>query len=206
MIESRNLSLFDGVNQQEDSSNPILQNVFVQLERMTSPEASLSINYSFSESLFGKILIASSSIGVCYMAFYEDQSKAIEQFKVRFPNATIVEQYDEWHRKAKAIFKEEKQDLEMIHLHLQGTEFQFQVWNELLKIPLGELSTYGEIARKIGKPKASRAVGTAIGSNPVAYIVPCHRVVQKSGKIGGYMWGVPRKRNIISWESGKVIQ
>jgi AraC family transcriptional regulator of adaptative response/methylated-DNA-[protein]-cysteine methyltransferase len=87
---------------------------------------------------------------------------------------------------------------------LKGTDFQLKVWETLLKIPMGRLSTYHNIAEQIGSPKASRAVGTAIGSNPVAFLIPCHRVIQSSGKIGGYMWGNTRKTAIIGWEGAKT--
>lgn len=205
MEKSKNLSLFVGVNQEEGSVHFKLHKEFVRMERITPSDCPLSINYSFSVSPFGELLVASTSKGVCYMAFYEDQLEAIQQLKARFSRSTFAEQLDPWHTKIAAIFREDGENLETINLHLQGTEFQFEVWNELLKIPLGELSTYGEIAQDIGKPKASRAVGTAIGSNPVAFVVPCHRVVQKSGKLGGYMWGTERKKKLISWEAEKIM-
>jgi len=91
-----------------------------------------------------------------------------------------------------------------IKLHLKGTEFQLKVWETLLKIPMGQLSTYGNIAEQICSANASRAVGTAIGNNPVAFLIPCHRVIQSSGNIGGYMWGETRKTAIIGWESAKT--
>jgi AraC family transcriptional regulator of adaptative response/methylated-DNA-[protein]-cysteine methyltransferase len=89
-------------------------------------------------------------------------------------------------------------------MHLKGTEFQLKVWHALLTIPFGDLSTYGHIAEKIENPKASRAVGTAIGNNPVSFIIPCHRVIQTSGAIGGYMWGPNRKTAMIGWEGVRV--
>jgi AraC family transcriptional regulator of adaptative response/methylated-DNA-[protein]-cysteine methyltransferase len=85
-------------------------------------------------------------------------------------------------------------------LHLKGTEFQVQIWCKLLEIPFGKLISYSQLAKSINKPKAARAVGTAIGSNPIAYLIPCHRVVQSNGSLGGYMWGLKRKSDIISWE------
>ena len=96
------------------------------------------------------------------------------------------------------------QQLDQIKLHLKGTEFQLKVWEMLLTIPMGELTSYGRVAQKIDKPKASRAVGAAIGSNPVAFLIPCHRVIQTSGNLGGYMWGNTRKSAIIGWEASKV--
>jgi AraC family transcriptional regulator of adaptative response/methylated-DNA-[protein]-cysteine methyltransferase len=94
--------------------------------------------------------------------------------------------------------------LNTIKLHLKGTDFQLKVWESLLTIPMGKLSTYGNLADKIGHSKASRAVGTAIGSNPVAFLIPCHRVIQSSGNIGGYRWGSERKQLIVGWESSRV--
>ena len=94
--------------------------------------------------------------------------------------------------------------LNQIKLHLKGTDFQLKVWETLLKIPMGNLSTYGQIAGEIQNPKASRAVGTAIGSNPVAFLIPCHRVIQSSGHFGGYMWGTTRKTAIIGWEAAQM--
>ena len=102
------------------------------------------------------------------------------------------------------IFQNDWSNLPDIKLHLKGTDFQLKVWETLLKIPMGELSTYGDIAKKIQNPNASRAVGTAIGSNPVAFLIPCHRVIQSSGNFGGYMWGNTRKTAIIGWEVSKV--
>lgn len=98
------------------------------------------------------------------------------------------------------FFSENKAGIEKVKLHLNGTAFQLKVWKALLAIPVGQLTTYGELASKIGKPKAARAVGTAIGKNPMAYMVPCHRVVQSDGGLGGYRWGKKRKRKIIEWE------
>ena len=103
------------------------------------------------------------------------------------------------------IFTQDWQQLENIKLHLKGTSFQLKVWETLLKIPMGQLSTYGNIAASIEKPTASRAVGTAIGSNPVAFLIPCHRVIQSTGLFGGYMWGPTRKAAIIGWEAAKTI-
>ena len=93
-----------------------------------------------------------------------------------------------------------------IKLYLKGTPFQLKVWETLLKVPVGKLTTYGAIAERIGQPSASRAVGTAIGSNPIAFLIPCHRVIQSSGVLGGYRWGTTRKTAIIGWENAQVQQ
>jgi AraC family transcriptional regulator, regulatory protein of adaptative response / methylated-DNA-[protein]-cysteine methyltransferase len=102
------------------------------------------------------------------------------------------------------IFHNDRDKLSGIKLHLKGTDFQLKVWESLLKIPLGKLSTYKDIAKQIGCPKASRAVGTAIGCNPVAYLIPCHRVIQSTGLFDGYHWGTIRKTAIIGWEQAKI--
>jgi AraC family transcriptional regulator of adaptative response/methylated-DNA-[protein]-cysteine methyltransferase len=101
------------------------------------------------------------------------------------------------------IFANDWSEVSKIKLHLKGTDFQLKVWDALLKIPKGQLSSYGNIAHEIQNPKAARAVGTAIGSNPVAFLIPCHRVIQSSGEIGGYRWGNTRKTAIIGWEASR---
>ena len=138
------------------------------------------------------------------MAFEEDEAVAKINLMKRFPNAEFIQQTDDLQKKAWSIFSQDWKNLKTVKLHLKGTEFQLKVWESLLKIPMGKLSTYGNLAEEIGNSKASRAVGTAIGSNPVAFLIPCHRVIQSTGKIGGYMWGRERKQMIIGWESAKI--
>jgi AraC family transcriptional regulator of adaptative response/methylated-DNA-[protein]-cysteine methyltransferase len=101
------------------------------------------------------------------------------------------------------MFRDDWTDLDRIKLHLKGTAFQIKVWNALLRIPTGALKSYIEVARETGDPGASRAVGTAIGKNPVAYLIPCHRVITSSGNLGGYHWGIDRKSAIIGWEAAR---
>ncbi len=138
------------------------------------------------------------------MAFNEDEANALHDLKERFPNATFQRKLDLLQQNALFIFQNDWSKLGEIKLHLKGTDFQLKVWESLLKIPMGQLSTYGNLAEQIGNPKASRAVGTAIGSNPVAFLIPCHRVIQSSGNFGGYMWGPTRKTAIIGWEGAKT--
>lgn len=183
---------------------------FVEIKEMTSEVTgiegeNLTINYSFAESLFGKILVASTHIGVCYLVFYNDKQMAFSELEKRFPKAVFIQQMDKIQENALQIFTQDWGNIQRIKLHLKGTDFQFKVWETLLKIPMGGLTTYGNIAANINQPKAARAVGTAIGSNPVAYIIPCHRVVQSSGVFGGYMWGTTRKAAIIGWEAAQVL-
>lgn len=191
------------------SATGILHELFVNIESMLPAEyknggKELSINYSFAESPFGKLIVSSTIKGICYMAFEEDKEKAIQNFKSRFPNAFIQEKSDLLQQNALSVFNPGMEKPNTIQLHLKGTYFQLKVWESLLKIPKGKLSTYGNLAKQIGNAKAARAVGTAIGSNPVAYIIPCHRVIQSSGAMGGYMWGANRKAAIIDWEAASI--
>lgn len=186
-----------------------LHDLFVNIEGMTPAEyknggKNLEINYSFAESPFGNIIVASTQKGVCFMAFAEEETTGFNDLKNKFPNAAFIRKLDLSQQNALFIFQNDWSKLSEIKLHLKGTNFQLKVWETLLKIPMGQLSTYGSIAREIQKPNASRAVGTAIGSNPVAFLIPCHRVIQSTGIFGGYMWGNTRKTAIIGWEGAQV--
>ena len=164
----------------------------------------LEINFSFAESPFGNIIVASTNKGVCYMAFAENEETGFQDLKNKFPNAAFLRKLDLLQQNALFIFQNDWSKLSEIKLHLKGTDFQLKVWETLLKIPMGQLATYGSIAHQIEKPNASRAVGTAIGSNPVAFLIPCHRVIQSTGTFGGYMWGNTRKTAIIGWEGAQL--
>lgn len=139
------------------------------------------------------------------MAFDDDEKKALKDLIIKFPNSTLIRKSDLLQQSALFIFQNDWSKLNKIKLHLNGTAFQLKVWEALLKIPIGQLSAYGSIARQINHANAARAVGTAIGSNPVAYLIPCHRVIQSSGKAGDYMWGSTRKTAIIGWEAVKTF-
>lgn len=183
-----------------------LHDLFVNIEGMTPGEFKnggehLLINYSFAESQFGNILVAATPKGVCYMAFFDDEATAFQKLKNQFPQATFHQRVDIAQQNALFIFQKDWNQLNQIKLHLKGTAFQLKVWEALLKIPMGHLSTYGKIAEHIQQATAARAVGTAIGSNPVAFLIPCHRVIQSTGEFGGYMWGPTRKTAIIGWEA-----
>jgi len=209
LLKDQQATLFDTAFETGLSGTGRLHDLFINIEGMTPAEykngaKNLSINYSFAESPFGNLIVASTSKGVCYMAFNDDEINALNELKQKFPNATFQRKLDLIQQNALFIFQNDWSKLPEIKLHLKGTEFQLKVWETLLKVPMGKLSTYGNIAEKIGNAKASRAVGTAIGSNPVAFLIPCHRVIQSSGNIGGYMWGNTRKTAIIGWESAKT--
>ena len=120
-----------------------------------------------------------------------------------FPFATFEKHPDEFQERALAVFSMDWTNLNEVKLHLRGTEFQLKVWETLLKIPMGTLTTYGDIANYLDSPSSSRAVGTAVGDNPVAFLIPCHRVIRSSGELGNYHWGEIRKTAIIGWEAAK---
>jgi|SRR5690554_387914 len=209
LLTDQQTTLFDTAFATGLSGTGRLHDLFVNIEGMTPAEyknggKNLPVNYSFAESLFGSLIVASTPKGVCYMAFDDDEEKALNDLKAKFPNAVLQRKLDLLQQNALFIFQNDWSKPNEIKLHLKGTDFQLKVWETLLKVPMGHLSTYGNIAEQIGNPNASRAVGTAIGSNPIAFIIPCHRVIQSSGNIGGYMWGNTRKTAIIGWESAKT--
>jgi len=206
--ENNKATLSDAAFDTGLSGTSRLHDLFVNIEGMTPAEyknggKSLEINFSFAESPFGNIIVASTKKGVCFMAFAEDEEAGFQDLKNKFPNAGFSRKLDLSQQNALFIFQNDWSKLSEIKLHLKGTDFQLKVWETLLKIPMGQLSTYGSIAQQIEKPNASRAVGTAIGSNPVAFLIPCHRVIQSSGTFGGYMWGNTRKTAIIGWEGAQ---
>jgi AraC family transcriptional regulator, regulatory protein of adaptative response / methylated-DNA-[protein]-cysteine methyltransferase len=126
-------------------------------------------------------------------------------FKQEYAKATFNQKTDLQQQNALLIFKEDWKDLEQVKLHLKGTAFQVKVWEALLKIPFGQVSTYNSIAKSIDQPNASRAVGTAIGNNPVAFLIPCHRVIRSTGVFGQYHWGAMRKTAMLGWEASKTL-
>jgi len=209
ILSDKQATLFDAAFETGLSGTGRLHDLFVKIEGMTPGEfknggENLFINYSYAESPFGNILVASTAKGICYMAFADNEVDAFQQLKQQFPNARYQQMVDMIQQNALYIFTHDWKQLSQIKLHLKGTDFQLKVWETLLKIPMGRLSTYGEIAAKIQTPKASRAVGTAVGDNPVAFLIPCHRVIQSSGSFGQYHWGSTRKTAMIGWEAAKV--
>ncbi|WP_445721645.1 bifunctional helix-turn-helix domain-containing protein/methylated-DNA--[protein]-cysteine S-methyltransferase [Flavobacterium sp.] len=209
ILNNSKTTLFETAYKTGLSGTGRLHDLFVKIEGMTPGEyknkgENLTINYSFAESLFGRILVASTHKGICYMGFSDDKQIAFSELEKRFPKASFIQQTDEIQQNALKIYTQDWSEINKIKLHLKGTDFQLKVWEALLKIPTGNLATYGNIANLIQKPKASRAVGTAIGNNPIAFLIPCHRVIQSTGIFGGYMWGTTRKTAIIGWEASKI--
>src|SRR6476620_8185169 len=209
ILKERKARLFDVAFETGLSGTGRLHDLFINIEGMTPGEyknggENLTINYSFAESPFGDLLVASTSKGICHMAFADNQTNAFEEMKQHFPNASYHQMVDLIQQNALYIFTHDQNKLDQIKLHLKGTAFQLKVWEALFKIPSGRLSTYSDIAETIQQPKAVRAVGTAIGQNPVAFIIPCHRVIQSSGTFGNYHWGPVRKTAMIGWEAARV--
>ena len=209
ILKEKQSTLFDAAFETGLSGTGRLHDLFINIEGMTPGEfknggENLCINYSFAESPFGNLLVASTAKGICYMAFADDEKEAMQQLQIHFPNAHFKQMVDMIQQNALYIFTQDWDKLNQIKLHLKGTAFQLKVWEALLKIPMGQLSTYGNIASAIDSSKATRAVGSAIGDNPVAFIIPCHRVIQSSGNFGQYHWGSTRKTAMIGWEAAKT--
>jgi AraC family transcriptional regulator of adaptative response/methylated-DNA-[protein]-cysteine methyltransferase len=209
ILKEKQATLFDAAYETGLSGTGRLHDLFINIEGMTPAEyknggQALVINYSFAESPFGNILAASTPKGICYLAFADDKERAFNDLKAQFPNARYTQVVDHIQQDALFIFQKDWSKLSNIKLHLKGTAFQLKVWDALLKIPMGRLETYGSLARGLQLPNASRAVGSAVGGNPVAFLIPCHRVIRSTGEFGQYHWGSARKTAMIGWEAAQV--
>ena len=207
ILKETHATLFDTACELGLSGTGRLHDLFINIEGMTPGEyknggLALNINYSFADTPFGKIIAASTVRGVCHMAFVDEgERRAFDHLRSIFPNAKYVLSPDTKQQHALSVFDRDWNRLEEIKLHLKGTEFQLKVWETLLKIPAGGLATYADLATKSGYNGACRAVGTAVGKNPVAFLIPCHRVIKATGEPGNYHWGEMRKNAIIGWEA-----
>jgi AraC family transcriptional regulator of adaptative response/methylated-DNA-[protein]-cysteine methyltransferase len=209
MLQGSRSSLSDTAFEAGLSGTGRLHDLFINLEGMTPGEykqggENLSINFSFAGSPFGNLLVASTPKGICHMSFTENEAESLGELKSRFPNAKYRQVPDQLQQDALYIFTNQWEKPAAVKLHLKATPFQLKVWETLLRIPMGQLASYGEIATRLNNPNASRAVGSAIGDNPVAYLIPCHRVIQSTGRFGQYHWGSTRKTAMIGWEAARV--
>lgn len=210
ILKQTHASLFDTACEVGLSGTGRLHDLFVNIEGMTPGEyknggQALRINYSFAETPFGQVMVASTDKGICHLAFVDEgEEEALGSLKQLFPNAAYTQCPDRKQEDALSVFNRDWSKPDEIKLHLKGTSFQLKVWETLLKIPAGGLTTYADLATKSGHEGACRAVGTAIGRNPVAFLIPCHRVIKATGDIGNYHWGEVRKNVIIGWEAAKV--
>jgi AraC family transcriptional regulator of adaptative response/methylated-DNA-[protein]-cysteine methyltransferase len=189
-----------------------LHDLFVTHEAMSPGEwktggEGLTVYFGFHPSPFGSALVMATARGLAGLAFADhgEERAALEDMKGRWPRANYVEDSARTAAVAKRIFDPSKwQASEPLRVVLIGTDWEVRVWETLLQIPMGRLTTYSDIATKVHKPTAARAVGAAVGKNPISFVVPCHRVVGKSGDVTGYHWGITRKRAMLGWEAGQV--
>ena len=189
-----------------------LHDLFVTHEGMTpgtykAKGKGLEIRYGFHDCPFGKVLLMTTEQGICGLAFADpgEEEGALGDMCSRWPDASYVADQVATASQVVRIFNPGAWKAEQpVRIVFIGTDFETRVWQTLLKVPLGQATTYSDIAGHIGNPKASRAVGTAVGRNPISFVVPCHRVLGKSGGLCGYHWGLTRKQAILGWEAGLV--
>lgn len=207
---AQNASLLEVSHRTGLSGSSRLHDLFLSLEGMTPGQykakgEQLRLHYSTGQSKFGNYLVASTEKGICYLHFYQNEHVALQELQQSWPRATLVARAGRQHEQVQAFFNNTLSVAEeKLRLHLSGTPFQIKVWEALLRIPEGHLSSYAALAQQIGHPTASRAVGTAIGSNPIAFLIPCHRVIKSVGGIGEYRWGSERKMAMIGWEAAQL--
>jgi AraC family transcriptional regulator of adaptative response/methylated-DNA-[protein]-cysteine methyltransferase len=189
-----------------------LHDLFVTHEAMSPGEwkkggAGLTIHYGFHASPFGTALVMTTERGLCGLAFADDgeEAAALDDMRCRWPNARYTEDDSRTTALAQRIFEPAQWSAEQpLRVVLIGTDFEVKVWEALLAIPLGRATTYSNIARKVCSERAARAVGAAVGKNPISFVVPCHRVLGKRGALTGYHWGLTRKRAMLGWEAGRL--
>ncbi|MDQ2089562.1 bifunctional helix-turn-helix domain-containing protein/methylated-DNA--[protein]-cysteine S-methyltransferase [Marimonas arenosa] len=184
-----------------------LHDLFVRWEAMSPGEFArkgegLEVFWGWFDSPFDQALVMATDKGICGLAFASETGPetTMEDMRSRWPNATFTEDSTRLKPLVDAAFAQKGETA----LHLIGAPFQIKVWEALLQIPSGQVTTYSEIAQAIGRPRAVRAVGTAVGRNPVSWLIPCHRALRKSGALGGYHWGLPVKRALLAWESARA--
>ncbi|MCV2882340.1 bifunctional helix-turn-helix domain-containing protein/methylated-DNA--[protein]-cysteine S-methyltransferase [Actibacterium sp. XHP0104] len=183
-----------------------LHDLFLRWEAMSpgtyaSGGEGLQISYGWFDSPFGEVLVMGTERGICGMGFADQMGREVcfDDLAGRWPKARFTEAPDALRADVEAAFAQKGET----RLALIGAPFQIKVWEALLSVPTGQVTTYSEIAQSIGNPRAVRAVGTAVGRNPISYLIPCHRALRKSGGLGGYHWGLPVKRAILAWEAAR---
>ncbi len=207
---SRSGSVLDAAYDTGLSGPGRLHDLFVQCQAATPGEvksggAGLTIRYGVEPTPFGDALIGVTERGICALSFVTEgeEGRAIDELHARWPAARLREERDESGSIAQRIFADSRPD-EPLHLLIKGTNFQMQVWQALLRVPSGTLTSYGDLAQAIGRPTAARAVGSAVGSNAIAWLIPCHRVIRQTGVVDGYRWGSDRKRAMLGWEAAQA--
>jgi AraC family transcriptional regulator of adaptative response/methylated-DNA-[protein]-cysteine methyltransferase len=207
-------SVLDAAHEVGLSGGSRLHDLFVSHEAMTPGDykrrgEGLEMAYGFHASPFGEALLIATDRGVAGLAFVDEdkgqtREDALADMMQRWPKARYVAATKKIAPHARQIFASEWSGDQPVRLVMIGTDFDVRVWETLLKIPMGRAVSYTDIARHIGAPSASRAVGSAVGRNPLSFVVPCHRVLRGDGNLGGYHWGLTRKRALIGWETGRV--
>ena len=187
-----------------------LHDLFLRWEAMSPGDYAaggkgLTIRWGWFDSPFGPALVMGTEKGICGIGFAAEsgESEAMDDLRSRWPEADYVEDPEHLADWVASAFGTDP-DREAAPLVLIGAPFQVQVWEALLRIPSGHVTTYSEIAEAVGRPKAARAVGTAVGRNPISFLIPCHRAIRKGGGLGGYHWGLPVKRAIMAWEAARL--
>jgi AraC family transcriptional regulator of adaptative response/methylated-DNA-[protein]-cysteine methyltransferase len=163
------------------------------------------ISYSYFSSPFGKMVAASMPQGVCYVGYAVSHEEVLKELRERFPKGILRHLKNQQHEHVKKLFAGKWEKGKKLSLYVKGTEFQLKVWEALLQIPAGALSTYSKIAVAVGGTNAQRAAGTAIGRNPILYIIPCHRVIAQNGKMGGFYWGIEKKLELLNVENAGYL-
>ena len=188
-----------------------LHDLFVRWEAMSPGDyakggAGLTIYWGWFDSPFGLALVMGTERGICGLGFAAEMGEdwAMQDLLRRWPRATFVEDPMRLRPWVLAAFGAQEAELSHAPLYLIGAPFQIKVWEALLRVPSGHVTTYSEIAGSIGNPRAVRAVGTAVGRNPISWLIPCHRALRKSGGLGGYHWGLPVKRALLAYESARA--
>jgi AraC family transcriptional regulator of adaptative response/methylated-DNA-[protein]-cysteine methyltransferase len=205
---SRSENLLDTTHQVGLSSLGRLHDLFVTTEAVTPGEykshgEGVTIRYGIHLTPFGKCLIGLTEHGICHLGFVQtSEGDAIDNLVGQWKEAQMIEDYRSTAALVEPIFSLRFSDrIKPLNLHLRGTNFQLKVWEALLQVPAGTVTTYEGLAQRIGQPSASRAVGSAVGHNPVAVLIPCHRVIRQDGSLGGYRWGIPTKRALLERET-----
>lgn len=202
---NRSENLLDTTHQVGLSSLGRLHDLFVTTEAVSPGEyksqgEGVTIRYGLHASPFGKCLVAVTERGICHLGFVQtSEGDAIDNLVADWKNARMIEDHRSTTGLIEPIFDANSRG--KLNIHLRGTNFQLKVWEALLKIPAGTVTTYESLAERIGQPTASRAVGTAVGHNPIAVLIPCHRVIRKVGEFGNYRYGAPRKKALLAYES-----
>ena len=206
-------NLIDAAESAGLSSQSRVYDLFTTLEAVTPQEYKLKglgirIEYGFHETVFGLCLIGVTGRGICWLSFLstdEDPKMELENMKEHWHNSIFHQDQELTNAFALQIFAPDHvTSKKKLHLFVKGTNFQIKVWEALLKIPMGDVTTYQGIAERIQNPKAMQAVGSAVGSNHIAFLIPCHRVIRKDGILGEYRWSAVRKKSIIGWEMAKT--